>query len=114
MKTTKKVAIGMLFLAPLFLPSQTRAGGFTDWVHSVFQQHRDNAPQPMGFRREDPLYRPYDPYSPGHGRPGDPNGNGNSVPIDGGLVFLLAAGLLLGAKRVYDGRKEALVVPVRD
>lgn len=38
----------------------------------------------------------------------DPGGNdpGGGVPVDGGLVFLLAAGAGYGAKKAYDYRKN--------
>lgn len=38
-------------------------------------------------------------------QPGDPGGDPD-VPIDGGIGFLLAAGALYGAKRIYDVRKN--------
>lgn len=42
---------------------------------------------------------------PGGGGLGDADG-GTSVPIDGGLSLLIAAGVGLGAKKVYDQRKK--------
>lgn len=37
----------------------------------------------------------------------DPGGGpGGGVPVDGGLVFLLAAGAGYGAKKAYDYRKN--------
>ena len=46
--------------------------------------------------------------------PGDPGGNpgGNpigAIPVDGGLGFLLAAGIGYGAKKAYDQRKKKQV-----
>lgn len=41
------------------------------------------------------------------------SGGGNGVPIDGGLTILLAAGLGLGAKKIYD-RKKKKEQPVSD
>ncbi len=38
-------------------------------------------------------------------QPGDPGGDPD-VPIDGGIGFLLAAGALYGAKRIYDIKKN--------
>jgi len=114
MKTIKKVAIGLIFLAPLFLPAETKAGGFDDWFRNLIQERRDNHPVvPVG---NNDRYRSYNPYAP-KGRPGcgpvTGSGNGgNSVPIDGGLVFLLGAGLLLGAKTIYD-RKRSVVLASR-
>jgi hypothetical protein len=45
------------------------------------------------------------PYGSGYGNHGSPGG-GNSVPIDGGITLLLAAGLGLGAKKLYDRKKK--------
>jgi hypothetical protein len=113
MKTIKKAAIGLLFLAPLFLPAQTKAGGFDDWFRNLIQERRGDHPVvPVGGDR----FRSYDPYGT-HGRPGSgpatgSGSGGNSVPIDGGLVFLLGAGLFFGAKTIYD-RKRSVVVASR-
>ena len=41
---------------------------------------------------------------PGGGGLGD--ADGTSVPIDGGLSLLIAAGVGIGAKKVYDQRKK--------
>jgi hypothetical protein len=112
MKTIKKAAIGLIFLAPLFLPAETKAGGFDDWFRNLIQERRENHPVvPVG---DD--HRSYNPYAP-KGRPGwhpetGSGHGGNSVPIDGGLVFLLGAGLLLGAKTIYD-RKRTVVLASR-
>ena len=39
-------------------------------------------------------------------QPGDPDAN-NTVPIDGGISLLAAAGLAYGAKKIVDKRKES-------
>lgn len=44
--------------------------------------------------------------SGGGGSNGGSGGGGNSAPIDGGLSILLAAGLGLGAKSIYDFNKK--------
>ena len=104
--------LGILFLAPLFLPAETKAGGFDEWIHSWFRSndHREARPTTPGYGYDarNP-YRQYDPYHMGGGRPGDaangdPQGSGNSVPVDGGIVLLLAAGFALGAVKVYSIR----------
>ena len=47
-----------------------------------------------------------------YAQPGDPGfdpgdgGTGGAVPVDGGLSFLLAAGIGYGAKTGYDYRKK--------
>jgi hypothetical protein len=119
MKTMKKVAIGMIFLAPLFLPATTQAGpGETGWfesIHSFFSGRGSRSGTGNGFGTD--RNRPsYDPYT--NGRPGCPppparggsGSGGNSVPVNGGLVFLLAAGLALGAKRAYDLKMQGSVI----
>jgi hypothetical protein len=44
---------------------------------------------------------------------GGSSGGGNGVPIDGGITILLAAGIGLGAKKIYD-RKKKKEQPVSD
>jgi hypothetical protein len=114
MKTFKKVLIGMLILVPLLSPTTTKAGGFDDWFHSFLQDHRDNSyGRPGEGRGPASGFRPYDPRFQGRQVPGRPTGGGsgagNAVPIDGGIVFLLFAGLALGAKKMYDLRKREVV-----
>jgi hypothetical protein len=38
-------------------------------------------------------------------------GSGNSVPVNGGVVFLVVAGLGLGAKMLYDYNKKSQTEP---
>jgi len=110
MKTFKKALIGMLILAPLFLPTSTKAGGFDDWLHGLFHQPRENSfGRPGEGRAPVNSYRPYDPRFQGRQVPGCPpgrSGAGNAVPIDGGIIFLLLAGLAFGGKKMYDLRKR--------
>jgi hypothetical protein len=123
MKTMKKAILGFLFLAPLLLPGRTRAGRFDDWIHSIFQnnQHQAVRPVPPGYGFGNDArnpFRQYDPYRLGGARPGqpaagDPQDPGNSAPIDGGIVFLVIAGLTLGAVKVYTGRKRLAVAELR-
>ncbi len=35
-----------------------------------------------------------------------PPGNGDEIPLDGGLSVLVAAGIAYGAKKAYDKRKK--------
>lgn len=123
MKTLRKALLGLLFLAPLLLPSQTKAGPFDDWIHSLFSDRRQPQYQPVApayhpyqaFRGRSmgPAngFRPYDPFAdrnhPGGDPLGDPAGNGNAVPIDGGLIFLLIAGLGLGMWKVYERKRRS-------
>jgi len=131
MKTLRKAFWGIFFLAPLFLPSQTKAGPF-DGHRPIFQSHKsagslfDRDPYEI-YRNSDfdrrPMfehrgqgndYRPFNPWGDRHnptsssGQGGDPGpGAPNSVPIDGGLVFLMVAGLGLGALKMYGIRKRS-------
>ena len=41
----------------------------------------------------------------GFGQPGDPGGDPD-IPIDGATTFLIAAGALLGIKKLIDNRKD--------
>lgn len=46
------------------------------------------------------------------GGPGDPGGDPGggpigAIPVDGGLAFLLAAGVGYGAKKAYDRKKKS-------
>lgn len=38
--------------------------------------------------------------------PGDPGGDPDEIPIDGGIGLLIAAGVAYGAKKAYDKRKK--------
>jgi len=38
--------------------------------------------------------------------PGNPGGDPDEIPIDGGLSLLVAAGVAYGAKKAYDKRKK--------
>ena len=138
MKTLRKAFWGIFFLAPLFLPSQTKAGPFngrpefgnhkpamgnpfdrdpyeayrnTDFDRSpIFDRTTDRTTFGDVHGREND-YRPFNPWSDRHyptgsGAQGGDPGAPNSVPIDGGLVFLLVAGLGLGALKMYGLRKR--------
>jgi hypothetical protein len=119
MKTIRKAFLGMLFLAPLLLPVTTKAGGgFDEWIHDFFRHDHPTArplPGGYGYDRGNP-YRQYDPNHTGNSRRGDPlsdpTGAGNSVPLDGGLVFLAAAGLMLGVMKVYGQRRKMAEAPL--
>jgi hypothetical protein len=105
MKTVRKVVAVMLFVAPMFVPVRSKAEGFSDFLRSLFrdeQQHRDN----LDNRRD--LWQRPDPRDP-RAQPTS-GGAGNSVPLDGGMVFLLAAGLVLGAGMVYSRNRRVVEV----
>ena len=72
--------------APYFVPVQSRAGVLGDLLHLLVGGGKNNTTQ--------------DPSCPSE------PGTGNSVPLDGGVVFLMVAGLGLGAKLIYDARAK--------
>jgi hypothetical protein len=123
MKTIKKAIIGMLFLMPLLLPSETKAGPGPDFhsiydrpMHQTFGHHDLISPSRRYLPGQRGAFRPFDPWADRHnyGSPtsgGDPvaagpGGGGNAVPIDGGIVFLLIAGLGLGMLKVYERKRR--------
>jgi hypothetical protein len=154
MKTVLKAAGGLVLLALLTLPTETKAQPHMLIHHPLYRSsnyrpmvnpydvnadpyssspfERYNPMQASGSGANDPLidhlsgprdkgnhFRPYDPFTPDHfgtpgNNPGNPDhpGGGNSVPLDNGLVVLLAAGLFLGVKMLHDARKKQGVVAV--
>jgi hypothetical protein len=88
MKTVRKLFFCALVAAPMLIPMQSKAGGLDDLLNWLFgggdrgQKHQPPPPPP----------------APGCGP-------GTSVPINGGLVILMVAGLGLGAKMLYDAQK---------
>jgi len=98
------MALGAMLAAPfVFLPGSSRANNPQDDpgyyrardIHGVDQWYQRN------FGR-----RPVPGSVPGiPGVPGMP-GQGNSVPLNEGQIFLIVAGLGLGAKMLYDRRKH--------
>jgi len=77
-----------LVAAPYFVPVQSRAGVIGDLLNGLLGG---------GSNTQDPPCPP-------------DQGTGNSVPLDGGVVFLMVAGLGLGAKLIYDARTQKKLV----
>jgi len=78
------MVLGVVIAAPLLLvPHQSKAGGLVDLINALLGADKDKKPK-------DPT-------------PGTPT---NSVPLDKGTVFLVVAGLGLGAKMIYDRRRN--------
>src|ERR1700677_5282545 len=105
MKTVRRVVAVMLFVAPMFVPVRSKAGGFSDFLRSLF--HDEQQRREVNSQR-DLWQRPLDPRDP-RAQPTS-GGASNSVPLDGGLVFLLVAGLGLGAGMVYSRNKRVAEV----
>lgn len=92
MKMVKKFLVCLLFATPfLFVPKQSKAGIIGDIIHFIFGN--DNG---QGNNRN----------NRGNDTKKDPPVASNSVPLNGGLVILMAAGLGLGAKVIYDRKRS--------
>jgi hypothetical protein len=90
MKTVKKVCICLLIVSPLLAaPTISRAGGLGDILHAIFGNDQDKKPK----KDKDGNPPPPPPSSWQQG--------GTSVPVDDGMVFLLAVGLGFGAWKLY-------------
>ena len=84
MKMVKKLPLLLLVAAPYFMPMQSHAGVIGDLLGLLGGDNTQNPNCPPG----------------------------NSVPLDGGVVFLIVAGLALGAKLIYDARAQKKVASV--
>jgi len=78
MKMAKKLLLLLLMAAPYFVAVQSRAG----------DKDKDKDKD-----KDNPKHSPTAP-------------TGNGVPLDGGVVFLMVAGLGLVAKLLYDARAK--------
>ena len=88
MKTIRKVVLGIIIAVPLFLaPSQSKAGDLIgDLLNGLLGGGNNNNGNNSNCQTPPPC--------------------DNSAPIDGGTVFLLIAGLGLGAKLMYEKSKQ--------
>ena len=85
-KIFKKLVMGALILAPLmFAPHTSKANIITDIIHWITGDKDDKKDKKES--------------------------SGNSVPVNGGVVFLVVAGLGLGAKMLYDFNKKNKTEP---
>ncbi len=88
-KMLRTLVFGVVIAAPLLLvPHQSKANGFLDGLENIIKSIFD------GDRKKHTS-----------GAPGTTT-SGNSVPLNEGQVFLIIAGLGLGAKMIYDNRKK--------
>ena len=86
-KMFRTLVFGVVIATPLLLaPHQSKAGGLLDGLGNLLQDL-------LGGKDKKPTTNP----------PGTPS---NSVPLNEGTVFLVIAGLGLGAKMIYDRRKQ--------
>ena len=86
-KIFKKLVMGALILTPLMFAPHTSKANIVGDLLNLLTGDKDD-------------------------KPGTPAGSsGNSVPVDGGLVFLVVAGLGLGGKMLYDYNKKSQAEP---
>ena len=101
MKTTIKTLIvsSCLVTCLMAAPLTSRAGIIDDILQDIsnFLHNHDNGKGNNG-------------HDNGKGNPHDTSNapTTNSVPLDGGIVILMSAGLGFGARKVYNRRKKSL------
>lgn len=110
MKTISRIVCGVLIAAPLFLaPTRSRAGGFTD-LFGREREHRDrDGHNDDHDRRGGWDNNTNNAPAPAAGDPPAGTPAGNSVPINGGLIVLMAAGLGL-ATRIMNGKNKVMAL----
>jgi hypothetical protein len=101
MKMVKKLPFLLLMVAPYFIPVQSKANWLDNLLRDIFGRGKS--------KNERPMFPPRGatPGSQQAQNPGQPGTN--SVPLDGGTVFLMMAGLGLGAKLLYDAKAKKKV-----
>jgi len=88
----KKFLVCLLMASPfLFIPKQSKAGVIGDVIHWIFGN--DNG---QGNNND----------NHGNDKKKDPPTASTSVPLDGGMIILMVAGLGLGAKLIYDAKRS--------
>jgi len=93
----KKLPLVLLMAAPYFIPVQSKANWLDNLLKDIFGSGRNknehvNNGNHYAYGRQ--------------GTQGQQGQQGNSVPLDGGTVFLMLAGLGLGAKLLYDAKAK--------
>ncbi|HVV04842.1 MAG TPA: hypothetical protein VHC96_11505 [Puia sp.] len=97
MKLVKKLPLLLLVTALYFVPVQSRAGVIGDLLHALFGNNNNkNKDKDNGKDKQKDI-------------PAPAAATGNSVPLDEAVVFLMVAGLGLGAKMLYDVRAKKKV-----
>lgn len=96
MKMVKKLPLLLLMAAPYFIPVQSKA----NWLDNLLKDIFGSGKQKNGHINNGNHYA--------YGQQGT-QAQGNSVPLDGGTVFLMMAGLGLGAKLLYDAKAKKKV-----
>ncbi|HEY4208412.1 MAG TPA: hypothetical protein VGM31_16415 [Puia sp.] len=97
MKVVRKLPLLLLMAAPLLVPVKTHAGIIGDLLKAL-TGNTDN-----GNNKDKGKHNGQDN---GSKNVSTPAASTNSVPLDGGVVFLVLAGVGLGAKLIYDARAK--------
>ena len=90
----KKLPLVLLMAAPYFIPVQSKANWLDDVLKDIFGSGKNKNEHVNNGNHY------------GYGRQAAQGQAGNSVPLDGGTVFLMLAGLGLGAKLLYDAKAK--------
>jgi len=99
----KKLPFLLLVAALYLIPMQSRANWLDDLLKDIFGSGKNKNEHPNNGNH----YAYGKQGAPGQqGAQGQQGQNGNSVPLDGGTVFLMVAGLGLGAKLLYDAKAK--------
>ena len=95
----KKLPLLLLVAAPYFVPVQSRAGVIGDLLKDLFGNNGNNGKDKKDKKDKDKDNVPSQPTA----------STSNSVPLNGGVVFLMLAGIGLGAKLIYDAKAQKKV-----
>jgi len=91
----KKLPLLLLMAAPYFIPVQSKANWLGDLLRDVFGSGKHKNGNHYAYGQQG-----------AQGQQGQQGQGRNSVPLDGGTVFLMIAGLGLGAKMLYDAKAK--------
>ena len=107
MKMVKKIMAVLLFVVPVFVPARSKANDLGDFFRSLFGEERR---EPARDHRYEGWQHPAGPQGqPVPAAQSAPGTSSNSVPLDGNLLALLAAGLGLGVGMIYVRNKRGMV-----
>jgi hypothetical protein len=102
MKMVRKLPLLLLMAAPLLMPVTTRAGVIGDLLKALLGNNDNGNNKDKGKHNG----QKKNEQDNGSNSVSSSTPTTNSVPLDGGVVFLVLAGAGLGAKLIYDARAK--------